>query len=225
MKLAWKKFVRSCQVCLFLAGFRRMKTLWIPGVTPQITPDWPWRADSSMLGEYQLDWPEMSIDAPSLHRYLSCNILTSPFWSNLTTPSWLSMDSRLPVESRSSPGKKIHLIYYHWICEMKKIIHLFSLDLWNFVANLKTIGIYLLYKVVLSYDPVRRTRFTAFVTFRNPLLWCTLKCIGNLPFFLWCIFVKFSEILKLNSSIVNPHLGSGSLGHKPRITLLKHEVC
>ena len=143
----------------------------------------------------------------SLHRYLSCNILTSPFWSNLTTPSWLSMDSRLPVESRSSPGKKDTFIIIGFV-KWKKIIHLFSLDLWNFVANLKTIGIYLLYTVVLSYDPTRRTRFTAFVTFRNPLLWCTSKCIGNLPFFLWCLFVKFNEVFKLNSSIVNPHLGS-----------------
>ena len=172
-----------------------MKTLWIPGVTPQITPDWPWRAESSMSGEYQSDWPEMSRDAPSLHRYLSCNILTSPFWSNLMTPSWLLMDSRLPVESRSSPGKNYTFIFIGFVkCCCKYRI------------NLKTISTYLLFKVVLSYDPVRRTRFTAFVTFRNPLLWCTSKCIGNLPFFLWCLFVKFSEIFKLNSSIVNPHL-------------------
>ena len=128
----------------------------------------------------------------SLHRYLSCNILTSPFWSNLTTPSWLSMDSRLPVESRSSPGKKnytfIFIGFVKFCCKYR--------------INLKTIGIF---KIVLGYELVWRTRFTTFVTFRNPFLWCTLKCVGNLPFFLWCPFEKFSKIFKLNSSIVNPH--------------------
>ena len=42
----------------------------------------------------------------SLQRNFNCNIFTSPFWSSLTTPSWLSIDNKLPVESRSSPKNR-----------------------------------------------------------------------------------------------------------------------
>ena len=187
MKLAWKKFVRSCQVCLFLAGFRRMKTLWIPGVTPQITPDWPWRADSSMLGEYQLDWPEMSIDAPSLHRYLSCNILTSPFWSNLTTPSWLSMDSRLPVESRSSPGKNYTFIFIAFV----KCCCKYRIKTWK-----QSVHIYYL-KLSWAMAPSEEPSLQLLSHFGTPCFDANRNVLATCPSFSDCLFVKIQWNLQV----------------------------